>query len=73
MDEYGLPVERDKEGDITLSDPMTESGLSQIKALVRFYFHVEPQNFNDLVKAWGQLKFALQFDGKLKIKETKKG
>lgn len=68
-----MPVERDKEGNIILSDPMGENGLSQIKALVRFYFHVEPQGFDELAKAWGQLKFALQFDGKLKIVEPKKG
>ncbi len=68
-----MPVERDVDGNIILSDPMNKGGLSQVKALVRFYFHVEPNDFNELAKAWGQLKFALQFDGKLKVSEVKKG
>lgn len=52
---------------------MSKGGLGQIKALVRFYFHSEPKTIEEIAKQWGELKFALQFDGKLKILEPKKG
>lgn len=68
-----MPVERDADGYILLSDPLSADGLSQVSALVRFYFHTEPKSIEELCKLWGQLKFALQFDGKLKIIEPKKG
>ena len=35
-------------------------------ALIRFYFHVEPKNIAEFVKAWNQLTFALSFEGKIK-------
>jgi len=45
-----------------------------VKALIRFYFHQEVGDDADkLCKAWGELKFALQFHGKLTIKEAIKG
>jgi hypothetical protein len=68
-----MPVDRDPDGSIILNDPSEKGGLGQIAALVRFYFHTEPKSIEELCKLWGQLKFALQFDGKLKIIETKKG
>lgn len=68
-----MPVDRDNDGNIILSDPMGKNGIRQVQALVRFYLHSEPKTFEHLAKEWGDLKFALQFDGKLKISEVKKG
>ena len=68
-----MSVDRDAQGNIILSDPMNKGGLRQIQALVRFYLHAEPKSFDELARQWSELKFALQFDGKLKIEEVKKG
>lgn len=70
--EYEIPVQWDK-GHIVLEDISTPNGLAQVKALIRFYFHVDRDGFEQIAKDWGQLKYALQFDGKLKIEEVKKG
>jgi hypothetical protein len=50
---------------------MTPNGLAQVKALIRFYFQEEPEGFEDTARLWSMLKFALQFDGKLKISEVR--
>lgn len=34
-------------------------------ALVRFYFGVDPQTIEDFAILWGQLEYALEFEGKL--------
>jgi hypothetical protein len=56
-----------------LRDIHSPFGLAQRKALIRYYFGTDPKTFNEIAKEWNQLFFALQFDGKLKIKEVKKG
>jgi hypothetical protein len=48
-----------------------KDGFEQINALIRFYFGVVPKNVDEFAKLWGQLEFALQFDGKMKKKEVK--
>jgi hypothetical protein len=45
----------------------------QIQALVHYYFKEEPDNFDRLALLWNRLKFALQFEDKIKINETKRG
>lgn len=52
---------------------VTSNGLAQVKALIRFYFKEEPDAFDDIAKSWGQLKFALQFEGKMKMIEVRRG
>jgi hypothetical protein len=53
---------------------MHPDGLRQVRALIRFYFHEDPKNdVERLGLLWGELKFALQFHGKLVIKERVKG
>ena len=48
-------------------------GLMQIQALVHYYFKEEPDSFERLALLWGRLKFALQFEDKIRIKDTKRG
>ena len=45
----------------------------QIQALVHYYFKEEPLEFDRLALLWSRLKFVLQFEDKIKIKETKRG
>jgi len=47
--------------------------LAQRIALIRYFFHEEPNSMTEFAKQWGQLHFALQFDGKIKVREIKKG
>jgi len=48
-------------------------GLAQRKALIRYYFKEEPKTIDEFSRLWNELLFALQFDGKMKIEERKKG
>lgn len=48
-------------------------GLTQRKALIRYYFGEDANTADKFCKLWGQLHFALQFDGKVKIKTIQKG
>ena len=45
----------------------------QIQALVHYYFKEEPEDFDRLALLWGRLKFVLQFEDKIRIKDTKRG
>ena len=45
---------------------MSYSGLAQINALIRFYLGEDPKDIDHSAKLWGKLKFALEFDGKMK-------
>jgi hypothetical protein len=47
--------------------------LAQRRALIRYYFHVEPKTHDELARMWGELFFALQFDGKIKVDKPLKG
>jgi len=46
-----------------------------MEALIRFYFGVDTErmSIDELTKTWGQLEFALIFEGKLNKKTPKKG
>jgi hypothetical protein len=48
---------------------MTPNGLAQAKALIRFYFRETPEEIEDVFCLWQQLKFSLEFDGKIKTQE----
>ncbi len=53
---------------------MEIGGLEQQMALVRFYFNEDYKYPSDeFFKAWGQLEFALQFEGKIKKQDIKTG
>jgi hypothetical protein len=56
-----------------LEGELSKNGLAQRKALIRFHFGVVPTTLDELAEMWGQLAFALEFHGKLKIEEPKKG
>jgi len=45
----------------------------QIQALVHYYFKEEPEDFDRLALLWGRLKFALQFEDKIVIKQDRQG
>lgn len=49
----------------TITDESSE--LSKIGALVRFYLHEDPDKLteDELLKAWGQLTFALKQTGQM--------
>jgi len=51
------------------------SELEQRAALIRFYFNKDIDDYlsEDFAKAWGQLEFALQFEGKMSVKKIKFG
>jgi hypothetical protein len=48
-------------------------GLAQRKALIRYYFGTDPKTWDEISEQWGQLFYALQFDGKIKAEVIKKG
>lgn len=56
-----------------LRDIHSPFGLTQRLALIRYYLGTDPKTFDDIARDWNQLFFALQFDGKIKTKEVKKG
>ena len=45
----------------------------QIQALVHYYFKEEPDSFDRLALLWGRVKFVLQFEDKIVIKEPRRG
>lgn len=45
----------------------------QIQALVHYYFKEEPKDFHRLSLLWNRLKFVLQFEDKIVIKQPKRG
>jgi hypothetical protein len=61
------------DGAPVLRGEFDKGGLAQRLALIRYYFKEVPKSLDDISIMWGQLVFALQFDGKLKMKEPKKG
>lgn len=73
LDAYAIPANKDKDGLYLLESILTKDGLAQAKALIRFYFHLEPKNFEEFARCWGQLDFALKFEGKIKTVEVKRG
>jgi len=51
----------------------SSGGLMQIQALVHYYFKEEPDSFDRLALLWNRLKFVLQFEDKIVIKQPKRG
>jgi len=56
-----------------LKGEFEDYGLTQRKALIRYYFKEDPKNAEEFCRLWGQLHFALLFDGKVKVKTVVKG
>ena len=68
MAEHKLPV--------TYSDDkMIIDGLEHQKALIHFYFKVDPDALSlpEIAKLWCRLEFALELEGKLKSQAIKTG
>ena len=65
LDSHAITLERDGEKRLLVN------GSEQQGALIRFYFGVDPVDMSDdeFYRTWGQLEFALTFEGKFEKRE----